>query len=115
MSITKENQMTYPDTQSAAADMAGDEGMIDRPLTATEVRRRSDEMNRKLNAAATRIFLGPLINKLETMMLDQTLPLDYPSILKQRIEHGELTLNQAIYWLCRHGVTITKARELLGA
>ena len=43
------------------------------------------------------------------------MPLDYPSILKQRIEHGELTLNQAIYWLCRYGVTITKARELLGA
>ena len=42
-----------------------------------------------------------------------TLPLDYPSILIQRVGDGEITYGQAFLWLKSHGVKTDKAKELL--
>ena len=55
-----------------------------------------------------------MINKLETMMLDQTLPLDYPSILKQRIAAGEITVHDAYVWLLGYGMKPSAAMEAIG-
>jgi hypothetical protein len=54
-----------------------------------------------------------MINKLETMMLDQTLPLDYPSILKQRIAAGEITVHDAYVWLLGYGMKPSAAMEAM--
>jgi hypothetical protein len=42
-----------------------------------------------------------------------TMPLDYPSILKERIAAGEITKSTAINWLMKHGVSMEKAIALL--
>ncbi len=40
-------------------------------------------------------------------------PLDYPSILIQRVNAGEITTTDALVWLTKHGVKTSKAMELL--
>jgi len=41
------------------------------------------------------------------------LPLDYPTILKGRIERGEIDYQQAITWLTRNGMDKSIAIEKL--
>lgn len=40
-------------------------------------------------------------------------PLDYPTILKQRVEKNDMTYGQAFLWLKSYGIKTAKAREML--
>jgi hypothetical protein len=37
----------------------------------------------------------------------------YAQILKDRVKSGDLPEIRAVFWLIQHGITVTKARELL--
>tara|TARA_R110000744_G_scaffold3046_1_gene11924 strand:+ start:176 stop:328 length:153 start_codon:yes stop_codon:yes gene_type:complete len=41
------------------------------------------------------------------------IPLDYPSILKQRIAENDMTPKDAVRWLGQHGVKREKIKEFL--
>jgi hypothetical protein len=41
------------------------------------------------------------------------MPLDYPSILVERVKAGELTRAEAMQWLVDHGVRLNAAWELM--
>jgi len=46
--------------------------------------------------------------------MTNVIQLDYPSILKQRVLKGEITWQEALNWLQRHGMIAAKAKAALG-
>jgi hypothetical protein len=47
-------------------------------------------------------------------MQDNVRELDYPTILKGRIERGEISWQRAFDWLTGNGMNAKKAKEALG-